>query len=111
MRHYIIEETYAHYNEEAEMHTEAWEVAELIAEDIDEELYDEMLNDCYPEVEIMGMAYDPSVALYRLDPIAYRCGFDDYKDSIARDIEHELENMDDGDEEEFYGYTVRCVEM
>ena len=40
--------------------------------------YDQMLDDCNPIVEVCGYEYSPSVALERLDPIAYRCGFSDF---------------------------------
>jgi hypothetical protein len=42
------------------------------------ELYDEMLDECYPMVDVCGYTYDPSRALKELDPIAYRCGFNDW---------------------------------
>ena len=34
----------------------------------------------------------------------------DYQDSRAEDIKDELEHMEDGDELEFYGYTVTAHE-
>ena len=51
------------------------------------ECYDDMLDDCYPEVEIMGLKYSPSVALFRLDHIAYRVGMNDYESSLRTDYE------------------------
>lgn len=47
--------------------------------------YDEMLNDCYGEIEICGMSYVASYALKEVDPTAYRCGYTDYVDSIDLD--------------------------
>ncbi len=47
--------------------------------------YDEMLNDCYPMVEIGSLTFTPSRVLKELDPIAYRCGLNDYLDSLAQD--------------------------
>ena len=44
-----------------------------------EELYDDMLDDCYLEVVIAGISYSASVAFKRIDPIAYRCGMNDYE--------------------------------
>lgn len=46
-----------------------------------EERYDDMLNECYGTVEIAGMEYETRRALAELDPIAYRCGFNDWIDS------------------------------
>jgi hypothetical protein len=47
-----------------------------------EDLYKNMLDECYPPVMVAGMEYDTSRALYELDPIAYRVGFSDYLDSL-----------------------------
>lgn len=46
-----------------------------------ESQYDDMLNECYPEVfNIL-----PARILSECDPIAYRCGFADYCDSLNSD--------------------------
>lgn len=86
------------------------DAANYIAENISEDVYDEMLDECYGEIEICGYSYDASIALYRVDPIAYRCGFSDYTDSLISDIEYELERMDDGDTDTFYDCTVECID-
>ncbi len=46
------------------------------------EVYDEMLNDCHEDSDICGHQYSPSRALLAVDPVAYRCGFNDYMDSL-----------------------------
>ena len=51
------------------------------------EWYDDMLDDCYPEVEVMGLKFSPSVAFYRLDPIAYQTGMNDYESTLRADHE------------------------
>tara|TARA_A100001391_G_scaffold81064_2_gene52854 strand:- start:12625 stop:12852 length:228 start_codon:yes stop_codon:yes gene_type:complete len=51
------------------------------------EWYDDMLDDCYPEVEVMGLKYSPSIAFYRLDPIAYQTGMNDYESTLRADHE------------------------
>ena len=86
------------------------DVAQLIIDDLDDDAYDDMLDECYGEVEICGMTYSPSYALYNLDPVAYRCGRDDYYDSFYGDIVYELGRMDYGDTEYFYGYTVELID-
>ncbi len=53
------------------------------------ELYDDMLDDCYPEVNIGGLNYSVSVALYRIDPIAYQVGMNDYESSLRADYEYD----------------------
>lgn len=47
-----------------------------------EELYKEMLDDCYEPVKIAGYEYAVSQALYEVDPIAYRVGFNDWLDTL-----------------------------
>lgn len=59
-----------------------------------EEHYDEMLDEIYEKVKICGLSYSASIALYRVDPIAYRVGIDDYADSLYGDIE-EVEAEED----------------
>tara|TARA_R110000751_G_scaffold245206_1_gene345226 strand:- start:14 stop:241 length:228 start_codon:yes stop_codon:yes gene_type:complete len=49
------------------------------------EMYDEMIDDCSEEVKIGNMTYSPSRVLKEVDPIAYRCGLNDYLDSLAQD--------------------------
>lgn len=56
--------------------------------------YDNMIRDYYGDVEIMGMNYDSATALERLDPIAYRCGYNDWMDSNYSDIVWDLEHME-----------------
>lgn len=43
-----------------------------------EQRYQEMLDECYPVVNIAGYEYGVSYALQNLDPIAYRVGLADY---------------------------------
>ena len=52
---------------------------ELISHDDLIEQYDNMLDDCYPEMFNMCA----SVILERADPIQYNCGLSDYYDSIC----------------------------
>jgi predicted nucleic acid-binding Zn-ribbon protein len=62
-----------------------------------ESSYDDMLDECYPEVfNIL-----PSRILSECDPIAYRCGLSDYLDSIDvsddtnyQKLEEELEELE-----------------
>jgi hypothetical protein len=52
---------------------------ELISHDDLIEQYDNMLDDCYPEMFNMCA----SIILERADPIQYKCGLNDYYDSIC----------------------------
>jgi len=41
-----------------------------------EKMYDEMLDECYPDL----FGHSPSHILAEIDPIAYRCGLADFSD-------------------------------
>jgi hypothetical protein len=43
-------------------------------------LYDEYLDETYPECEIAGLSYNTSRALAEIDPTAYNVGFSDWLD-------------------------------
>jgi hypothetical protein len=49
------------------------------------ELYDNMLDEVYPECKIAGLSYSTSHALKEIDPTAYRCGFSDWLDAETSD--------------------------
>lgn len=42
-----------------------------------EEKYRDLLNECYPEVQIGYLTFLPSRIVEELDPIAFRCGVAD----------------------------------
>ena len=50
-----------------------------------ESMYNELLDDIYGEIEICGTKWWASVALKRIDPIAYRCGLSDYESSLEEE--------------------------
>jgi len=58
-----------------------------------EDEYDEMLDECYGEIEVCGYSYAASVALYRIDKTAYECGMNDYNKPCLMTIE-EAEKAD-----------------
>ncbi|MEN6420375.1 MAG: hypothetical protein ABFD76_00385 [Smithella sp.] len=66
-----------------------------------ENSYCEALDSEGPVV-IAGLKFDPSSALRELDPTAYRCGLNDYVDSLEKEddvkykeLEEELETLTD----------------
>ena len=72
-------------NEIKEMITKIQELQDLkenlSIDDLDvnqEELFNEMLDDCYETVTICNIEFFPSDVLKSCDPIAYRCGLNDY---------------------------------
>lgn len=102
MTKYIIDDS--HEFETAE------EAADYIIENMDDDVYDEMLDDCYEDIDICGYSYSPSVALSRVDEVAYNCGRNDYYDSLRPDIVDELEGMDFGDTTTIYDFEIEYTE-
>ena len=47
--------------------------------------FDDMLDESIPEIEIGTLTYSPSHVLKNVDPVAYRCGLNDFVDGM--DIE------------------------
>jgi hypothetical protein len=68
-------------------------------------IYDDFLDEIYKKIELLGCTYAPSHVLRRVDPVAYRCGFNDWFDSQS-DLYEELSDGtyvlrgDDTDDEE-----------
>lgn len=87
------------------------ELLELLVENVDSEAYDEMLDECYPMVEIGSISLYPSRVLEECDPIAYRCGLSDYADSESENYEYELERMDEDEETTINGFDIKCIEQ
>lgn len=52
-----------------------------------ENLYKEMLDECYGTVTIAGYIYATSQALKEIDEVAYRCGFNDFCDAEGIDLD------------------------
>jgi hypothetical protein len=57
---------------------------QLITEQTAVEMYDDILDSEGP-VCIGGVEYSPSLVLREVDPTAYRCGFNDFVDSLSED--------------------------
>jgi len=45
-----------------------------------EEDYKDFLNDCYGEITIGGLTFDPARIIEELDPTAFNCGFSDFQE-------------------------------
>jgi hypothetical protein len=79
--------------------------AEIDNFELDNDDYEESYKDALDSdgpVIIAGMKFDPSYALKELDPTAYRCGLNDYVDSLEKEddpkyqeLEEELEALTD----------------
>jgi hypothetical protein len=62
-----------------------YETLEILSEEEAKANYDALLDECYPIVSIGYSEFYPSTVLKECDPIAYRCGFADYVDSLAEE--------------------------
>jgi cell division septum initiation protein DivIVA len=76
-----------------------------------EDEYDELLDDCYPDYNIGYMTYTASQILQECDPIAYRIGLGEALDSTLESVEHELDQLDDGEDYVFMDYTIECNDI
>ena len=71
--------------------------------------YNDMLDDCYGEVEICGLEYSASIALQRVDTVAYNCGLNDFIDSIQQDIINEIVEAAPGATIDFYDFSITVI--
>lgn len=55
------------------------------------EAYNELIRETTGNLDLLGLTYDPSYALEKLDPIAYKCGWLDWCDAEGIDTD-ELED-------------------
>ena len=62
-----------------------YETLEIMSEEQAKDDYDAYLNDCYGVVSVGYSEFYPADILKNCDPIAYRCGFADYVDSLSED--------------------------
>jgi len=67
------------------------------------DFYDDALDDCYPVINIGCCEFFPSYVLKECDPIAYKCGYDDYIDGEYSDA---IYNFDTG-----YTDTIGGIEF
>ena len=59
------------------------------------ESYDEMLDECYPEVVLGYSTFSPSDILRTMDPTCYEMGFTEYVDNAAEDESFLVEGYTD----------------
>jgi hypothetical protein len=51
-----------------------------------EEMYEDMLNECYGMIDICGMKYDAGRALKLVDEIAFNVGCNDWSGEIYKEV-------------------------
>lgn len=72
-------------------------LAERVADDLTaidtQTLYDEMLDECYSFESVGGpfASMSPSRVLAEVDPVAYRCGKNDWEDGESRESWEEID--------------------
>ena len=81
--------------------------AQEVIKNVEDCYWDDYLDEVYGEVEICGCEYCASRALSLVDEVGYRCGKNDWLDGEYQDIVYSIERMMDGDEDEYFGVTVR----
>ena len=64
-----------------------------------EEMFDEFLDDVFPEVELLGYSYNYSTVLKRTDEVAYRIALNDYIDSLD-EIDEIVDEMDEEEDDD-----------
>ena len=57
--------------------------------------FDESLDDSIPEIEIGSLTYSPSHVLKNVDPVAYRCGLNDFVDRMDIEDSDEYKALQD----------------
>lgn len=71
----------------------------MITEREAKEMYETMIEETCPMVEIGNLSYSPAQVLELVDPIAFNEGLSDYIDSLIEDGEV-VEGFNDDDDEE-----------
>ena len=95
-----------HLTNEAKRFYNSEDAAQYCADHLSDERYDDMLDECNEPVQILGMTFAPSVALYRVDEVAYHCGKNDWIDSEYCDLVYELDRIDYNDSLDWYDFTI-----
>lgn len=87
------------------------ELQELAEEWLDNnhDAYDDWLDEL-GDVEIGGYKYSQSIALKRVDPIAYNVGFSDWTSGELEDFTYNVESLQWGENLEFLGYIIEVYE-
>ncbi len=61
-------------------------IVETKLEPVDgEEMFEELLDECYPEVQVGCCTFSPSQVMKELDPVCFRIGVSENLDSLAED--------------------------
>ena len=89
---------------------EILEAAENILEAEGESFFKEEFDELNEMVEIAGCTYLASRVWEEVDPIAYKCEFDNWVSNKLEDFEYELSCLSEGNSTELLDYTIYCEE-
>ncbi len=84
--------------------------AQEVIENVEDYFWDDWLDGVCEEVEVCGYTYCASRVLRLVDETAYKCEKNNWLDWEYSEIVYSLERMVDGDEEDYFGITVRYEE-
>lgn len=62
---------------------------------VSNEAYVDFLNEIYGDVQVCGNTYGSGDLLEAQDPVAFRCGKNDYESSLQTELEDQLSREDD----------------
>ncbi len=75
------------------------------------EVYEDILDEIWETAQICGYEYSPAQALKAVDPIAYRCGYNDWiNNKVYNDLSYQLDCMGNDDSIDFYDLEISFEE-
>lgn len=77
--------------------------------DFDEDDYDYMLDECYPDYEVGYITFTASQILKECDRIAYDIGLNELLDSELVNLAYELDRTDINEVTYFYDYNITNI--
>ena len=81
-----------------------------IIDNVPDACWDDYLDDVCEEIDVFGYKYYASHILAMIDWETYVDEKGDWLDGERGEIEREINRMEDGDREEYWGITVCCEE-
>ena len=86
--------------EQQEIYDEVKErIDDLSNYEMNEDEYDEMLDDCYEPWEMGNYTFYPSNIIKRCDPTMYNCGINEWEYKTKQEIKEEIDNYIDSVED------------
>ena len=80
------------------------DIYDIVADNYDMNDFEDYLNDSCETVNVCGYEYEQGSILRKIDPVAFKCAYDDEVDYIAREI---IYTKDDTDS---WGFGIEYVD-